>query len=191
MSNFHPPWEKSWVSHVGRLNPQTLGRTKLVHLLVCLWLAKTHLGLNFGAHCDDKTLNVHLFMALNSCQIWLSCRRKRIENLITYPKVCFLSTHHLSSKVSWFTLIQELGWRGGGAWGRGCMYLPKTPYIRAFYKALTYMRCAPWNFNSNVPSMIPGALNWFASFGKKKGKTYVFIITQNLKSICLIIFLVI
>jgi hypothetical protein len=128
---------KSHASHVGRLNPQTLGRTKLVHLLVCLWL----LGVNFGVSCDDKTLNVHLFLALNSCQIWLSCTRMWIENLITYTKVCFLSTHHLSYMVSWFTLIQELGGEAGGG---GCTYFrPKTPYIRAFYKALTYMRCAP------------------------------------------------
>jgi hypothetical protein len=134
---------KSHVSHVGRLNPQTLGRTKLVHLLVCLWLSKTPLGVNFGVACDDKTLNVHLFMALNSCQIWLSCTRTWIENLITYTKVCFLSTHHLSYMVSWFTLIQGFG-GGRPGWGWGCPYFrPKTPYIRAFYKALIYMPCAP------------------------------------------------
>jgi hypothetical protein len=130
---------KSHVSHVGQLNPQTLGRTKLFHLLVCLWLSKTHLGVNFGVPCDDKTLNVHLFMGLNSCQIWLGCTWTWIENLITYPKVWFLSTHQLSYMVSWFTLIQELGWEAGV----GCTYFrPKTTYIRAFYKALTYVRCA-------------------------------------------------
>jgi hypothetical protein len=100
-------------SHVGWLNPQTLRRTKLVHLLVCLWLSETHLGDHFGLHCDEKTLNVHLFVALNSCQIWLGCRWTWIENLITYPKRCFMSTHHLSYMVSWFTLIQELGGRPG------------------------------------------------------------------------------